>query len=53
MRLRVAPQLSFADLELQRQGLAMDPTLRAIGELLEAQPGLVALVPAFTVPYDA
>jgi hypothetical protein len=44
MRLRMAPQLSFADLELQRQGLAVDATLHAIGELLEAQPGLIERV---------
>jgi IS5 family transposase len=40
----MAPQLSFADLEWQRQGLAVDATLLAIGELLEAQPGLIARV---------
>ena len=44
MRRLVAPQLSFADLELQRQGLALDATLHAIGELLDAQAGLVDLV---------
>jgi IS5 family transposase len=44
MRLRMAPQLSFADLELQRQGLAVDATLQAIGQLLDAQAGLIELV---------
>jgi transposase, IS5 family len=44
MRLSVRPQSTFADLELQRQGLAMDATLHAIGALLDAQPGLVDLV---------
>jgi len=44
MRLRMAPPLSFADLELQRQGLAVDATLHAIGELLEAPTGLIELV---------
>ena len=36
MRLSVRPQPSFADLELQRQGLAMDATLQAIGHVLDA-----------------
>ena len=44
MRLPFRPQATFADLELQRQGLAMDATLDAIGALLDAQPGLVDLV---------
>ena len=44
MRLSVRPQPTFADLELQRQGLAVDATLHAIGALLDAQPGLVDLV---------
>jgi IS5 family transposase len=44
MRLRMAPPLSFADLELQRQGLAVDATRHAIGELLDAQTGLIELV---------
>jgi hypothetical protein len=44
MRLSVRPQSTFADLELQRQGLAVDATLHAIGAFLDAQPGLVDLV---------
>jgi len=44
MRLSFSPPPTFADLELQRQGLAVDATLHAIGALLEAEPGLVDLV---------
>jgi IS5 family transposase len=44
MRLRVTPQLSFADLELQRQGLAVDATLHAIGQFLDAQAELIERV---------
>src|SRR5881628_1086367 len=38
------PQLSFADLELQRQGLQLEPTLRAISEFLDQQQILVEQV---------
>jgi len=44
MRLSVSPQPSFADLELQRQGLAVDEALQAIGNILDAQAGLIELV---------
>jgi len=37
-------QRSFADLEFQAQGLALDATLRAIGDFLDAHEALVALV---------
>ena len=35
------PQLSFADLELRRQGLQLDPVLRGIAEFLDDHPPLV------------
>jgi IS5 family transposase len=44
MRTPRSPQPSFADLELQAQGLALDPTLRSIARLLDEEPGLVDLV---------
>src|SRR6266542_6291710 len=44
MRAICSPQPSFADLELQAQGLALDATLRTIATLLEEQPGLLDLV---------
>ncbi|HET7877072.1 MAG TPA: ISNCY family transposase [Methylomirabilota bacterium] len=37
-------QRSFADLEFQAQGIALDATLRAIGDFLDAHEELVALV---------
>jgi IS5 family transposase len=44
MRAPRSPQPSFADLELQAQGLAMDATLRRLSTLLDENPGLVDLV---------
>lgn len=44
MRATCSPQPSFADLELQAQGHALDATLQTIATLLEEQPGLLALV---------
>ena len=44
MRAPRAPQPSFADLELQAQGLALDATLQRIATLLDEQPGLVDVV---------
>jgi transposase, IS5 family len=38
------PQLSFADLELQRQGIHLDPTLQTIANFLEEHSGLVEQV---------
>ncbi len=46
MRAPCSPQPSFADLELQAQGLALDATLQAIATLLDQQPELVNLVHA-------
>jgi IS5 family transposase len=43
MRLRVAPQPSFADFELQQQRL-VDTVLQTIDHLLEEQAGLLELV---------
>lgn len=37
-------QVSFADLELQRQGLALEPTLQAVADFLGAHPDLVEQV---------
>lgn len=45
MRPRSRP-LSFADFELQSQGVALDATLQALGDFLDAQEELVALVHA-------
>ena len=39
-----ASQFSFADLELQRQGVQLDPTLRAIDQFLEEQDALIQRV---------
>jgi len=44
MRATCSPQPSFADLELQAQGLALDATLQTSAAILEAHPGLVDLV---------
>jgi IS5 family transposase len=44
MRATCSPQPSFADLELQAQGLGLDATLQTIATLLEAHPGLVDVV---------
>ena len=38
------PQLSFADLELQRLGVELDPSLRRVSELLDEQDALIELV---------
>ena len=38
------PQLSFADLELQRLGVELDPLLRRLSELLDQQDALIELV---------
>jgi len=38
------PQLSFADLELQRQGIHLDPTLQGIADFLEEHSALVEQV---------
>ena len=38
------PQLSFADLELQRQGIHLDPTLQGIADFLEEHSTLVEQV---------
>ena len=37
-------QMSFADLELQRQGVRLEPLLRAICDLLDRQPALIERV---------
>ena len=44
MRLSVCPQPSFADFELQQQGLAVDAILQEIGHVLEQQAALLELV---------
>jgi IS5 family transposase len=36
-----ARQMSFADLELLRQGVRLEPLLRAICDFLDKQPALV------------
>ena len=38
------PQLSFADLQLQRLGVELDPLLRRVSELLDEQDALIELV---------
>ena len=38
------PQLSFADLQLQRQGVHLDPTLQRIADFLEEHATLIELV---------
>ena len=38
------PQLSFADLEMQRLGVELDPVLRHVSDLLEDNAALVELV---------
>ena len=38
------PQLSFADLQLQRQGVHLDPTLQRIADFLEEHTTLIELV---------
>lgn len=38
------PQLSFADLQLQGQGVHLDPTLQRVADFLEEQTALVELV---------
>jgi transposase, IS5 family len=38
------PQLSFADLQLQSQGIHLDPTLRRVADFLEEHADLVELV---------
>ena len=43
MRPQVRP-LSFADFELQAQGVALDATLQALADFLDAQAELVTLV---------
>ena len=40
----LSPQLSFADLQLQNQGVHLDPTLQRIASLLEEHSELVELV---------
>ena len=44
MRALCSPQPSFADVELQAQGLALDATLQTIATILDQHPGLVDLV---------
>src|SRR5881397_2832351 len=44
MRETQAPQPSFADMELQRQGLTLDATLQAISDLLDQHGELVDMV---------
>lgn len=44
MRSRVVPQASFADLQLQRQGIGLDQALEAISTLLDQHSHLVDLV---------
>jgi len=39
-----ARQMSFADLELLRQGVRLEPLLQAIGNFLDKQPALVERV---------
>jgi IS5 family transposase len=39
-----ARQMSFADLELLRQGVRLEPLLQAIGDFLDKQPALVEQV---------
>jgi len=39
-----ARQMSFADLELLRQGVRLDPLLQAICDFLDKQPALIARV---------
>ena len=39
-----ARQMSFADLELLRQGVRLEPLLQAIGDFLDKQPALVERV---------
>ena len=39
-----ARQLSFADLELQRQGVRLEPLLQAICDFLDKQPALIERV---------
>jgi IS5 family transposase len=39
-----AHQMSFADLELMRQGVRLEPLLQAIGDFLDQQPALVERV---------
>lgn len=46
MRASIQPQPSFADLELQHQGVALDATLHALADFLDAQEELVTLVHA-------
>jgi transposase, IS5 family len=38
------PQLTFADLELQRQGVHLDPTLQRVADFLEEHTSLIELV---------
>lgn len=40
----IDPQVSFADWELMQQGMALDPLLRAISDLLEGQHDLIEQV---------
>jgi len=40
----IQPQWSFADLEMRRQAVALDPLLQAISDLLDQRPALVELV---------
>ena len=44
MRALCSPQPSFADVELQAQGLALDATLQTIATILDQHPGLVDVV---------
>src|SRR5688572_456171 len=37
----IDPQISFADLEFVRQGIKLDPILRAISDFIDAHPQLV------------
>jgi IS5 family transposase len=41
---RPFPQLSFADLQLQRQGVHLDPTLQRVADFLEEHTPLIELV---------
>ena len=38
------PPLSFADLQLQRQAVHLDPTLQRVADFLEEQTALIVLV---------
>ena len=48
-----ARQMSFADLELLRQGVRLEPLLQAICDFLDKQPGLIERVRRDTAPIVA